>query len=350
MKPMDLAWRLLKMPQQARDYATQIHEGQMYGEQPYMTHVEDVASGFDDPHLQRIAYLHDTVEDSETGIGEIHERFGEDVGHAIDALTRRQGERYFDYINRVKEHPEATQVKLADLHSNLKNNPNESLARRYRKAIGILTNKSEPMDLAMRLLKNEWDYVDDNVLPENDPHYIYPNEQMWNDEADDDLKEKTNALWEYIESMHPQDKLMMLNQMDNPMLAMGINTDPRNRADMTDEETEKYINDAIWEMMFDAWQDSALEMPGGIDFDLGGNRKSGEPGDPVRAHAVDPSQWKKLAGEPMDIAMRLLKAPVYEDAEKLPTEQARHYEMLPHLEQMVWLVVQCDLIIGKIHF
>ena len=57
---------------------------------------------------------------------------------------------------------------------------------------------TNPIDLAMRFLKNEWDYVDDNVLPENDPDYIYPNEQMWNDEADDDLKEKTNALWEYI--------------------------------------------------------------------------------------------------------------------------------------------------------
>jgi len=129
---------LVKMPQEARNYATQIHEGQMYGEQPYMTHVEDVASRFDDPHLQRIAYLHDVVEDSETGIDEIHERFGEDIGHAVDALTRRKDEQYFDYINRVKEHPEATQVKLADLHSNLKNNPNESLARRYEKAIQML--------------------------------------------------------------------------------------------------------------------------------------------------------------------------------------------------------------------
>ena len=50
--------------------------------------------------------------------------------------------------------------------------------------------RSEPLEIAMQLLKNEWDYVDDNVLPENDLHYIYPNEQMWNDEADDDLKEK----------------------------------------------------------------------------------------------------------------------------------------------------------------
>lgn len=38
----------------------------------------------------------------------------------------------------------------------------------------------------------------------------------------------------------------------------------------------------------------------------------------------------------------LLKAPVYEDAEKLPTEQARHYEMLPHLEQMGGFMWQSD--------
>jgi len=164
-EPMNIAMQLLKMPQEAKDYATQIHEGQMYGEQPYMNHVEDVASGFDDPHLQRIAYLHDVIEDSETGIGEIHERFGEDVGHAVDALTRKEGEQYFDYINRVKEHPEATQVKLADLHSNLKNNPNESLARRYQKAIGILTNKSEPMNIAMQLLK-------ERVSPEAKRHKL----------------------------------------------------------------------------------------------------------------------------------------------------------------------------------
>ena len=176
-EPMEIAMRLLKMPQEAKDYATQIHEGQMYGEQPYMNHVENVASGFDDPHLQRIAYLHDTVEDSETGIGEIHERFGEDVGHAVDALTRRQGEQYFDYINRVKEHPEATQVKLADLHSNLKNNPNESLAKRYQKAIGILTNKSEPMNIAMRLLKEKKgladDYDDDDLYNDDVPRQTY---------------------------------------------------------------------------------------------------------------------------------------------------------------------------------
>jgi len=126
------------MPQEARDFATQAHGEQMYGDQPYMTHVEDVASGFTDPHLQRIAYLHDVVEDTDIGLDEIHSRFGQEVGSAIDALTRREGERYFDFIQRAKDHPHARQIKLADLHANLRRGPHESLARRYHKAIGIL--------------------------------------------------------------------------------------------------------------------------------------------------------------------------------------------------------------------
>ena len=139
-----------KEAEDARDFAREKHEGQMYGDKPYMTHVEDVASGFEDLHLKRIAYLHDVVEDSDVTIQEIRERFGKNVSHAVDALTRRK-ESYFDYIQRVKENPEATQVKLADLHANLKNNPKESLAKRYRKAIDILTNTMEAETMTTNL-------------------------------------------------------------------------------------------------------------------------------------------------------------------------------------------------------
>ena len=133
------AWDFLKMPQEARVFAEKQHEGQMYGEEPYMTHVDAVANQFDDPHMQRIAYLHDTVEDGEIGIDDIHEHFGEEVGHAVDAMTRRQGESYFDYIARVGEHPEARQVKMADLTHNLSGDPPGSLRQRYEKALEMLS-------------------------------------------------------------------------------------------------------------------------------------------------------------------------------------------------------------------
>ena len=42
------------------------------------------------------AQLQQAVEDGEIGIDDIHEHFGEEVGHAVDAMTRIQGESYFD--------------------------------------------------------------------------------------------------------------------------------------------------------------------------------------------------------------------------------------------------------------
>jgi hypothetical protein len=148
-EPMEIAFQLLKMPQEARAFAEQAHEGQFYDEEkqiPYMEHVNAVASQFDDPHMQRIAYLHDTVEDNpNVTIDDIYERFGEDVGNAVNALTRgedpsNQGGRevYMDYIRRLAEHPEARQVKIADLTHNLSGNPG-SLRQRYEKALEMLS-------------------------------------------------------------------------------------------------------------------------------------------------------------------------------------------------------------------
>jgi len=150
MNPFDQAWGLLKMPQEARAFAEQAHDGQLYDEEnqiPHMQHVDAVASQFDDPHMQRIAYLHDTVEDNpNVTIDDIHERFGEDVGNAVDALTRRedpsnQGGRevYRDYIRRLAEHPEARQVKIADLKHNLSGRSKGNLRQRHEKALGMLS-------------------------------------------------------------------------------------------------------------------------------------------------------------------------------------------------------------------
>lgn len=144
-----------KEAETARDFAKKKHEGQMYDDEtPYMTHVDGVAGAFEDEHLKNIAYLHDVVEDTDVTIEEIRERFGEDVSRAVDALTRRKGEQYFDYIHRVKQHPEATQVKLADLHYNLNENTKPSLAKRNRKAMRILTHISEAEEINMNTVPN----------------------------------------------------------------------------------------------------------------------------------------------------------------------------------------------------
>ena len=357
-EPMDIAMRLLKMPQEAKDYANQIHEGQMYGEQPYMNHVEDVASGFDDPHLQRIAYLHDTIEDSETGIGEIHERFGEDVGHAVDALTRRQGEQYFDYINRVKEHPEATQVKLADLHSNLKNNPNESLARRYQKAIGILTNKSEPMDIAMRLLKQRdriYDPLNEGIGEEGVDFHPGDEGVDWDSAVSSSLYPGHD-----LEQRHPNDPDMQeYDRHAQELLGLMVNRDiahlQGNEKPMTENE-QFDLMDARQKLQASIPKNTHFSsIQNAVGYDKDGNKTSTF-GDGRPKFNEGSPRYQELIGdrptvpihtegsfygvpfneetgftrsEPMDIAMRLLKERVSPEAKRHKLEYDKKYESSP---------------------
>ena len=97
----------------------------------------------------------------------------------------------------------------------------------------------EPMDIPMRLLKEQIDYENQMELA--------PHEQLWNDEADEHLKTKTNELFDYA-------------------IAQGI--DPGD--------------------LLDAWHDRA-SMVEGLDY--------GEPGSELgfRAHAVGPFTMEKVS-------------------------------------------------------
>jgi (p)ppGpp synthase/HD superfamily hydrolase len=109
--------------------AMQAHQHQLdLGLQPYMGHPLRVAGAMGTDHdAMIIALLHDVVEDSEIGLGEILGTFGNLVGSAIWALSRQGGESYPDYIQRLlrwsKAYPGgevAVRVKLADLADNLR--------------------------------------------------------------------------------------------------------------------------------------------------------------------------------------------------------------------------------------
>ena len=66
-----------------------------------------------------VALLHDTVEDTSVTIDFLREKgFSERVLEAVDLLTHREEEGYFDYVRRIKENPLAVTVKLADLRHN----------------------------------------------------------------------------------------------------------------------------------------------------------------------------------------------------------------------------------------
>lgn len=95
-----------------------------------------------------VALLHDVVEDGYATFDELRERFNLDAGQmaALDAITRRIGEQYFDYIRRCKQNEMAKTVKLADLQHNITrcadDLPNRwGLIRRYAKAYGMLIDE-----------------------------------------------------------------------------------------------------------------------------------------------------------------------------------------------------------------
>jgi hypothetical protein len=105
----------------------------------------NVAGKWKDNRCYIIAFLHDIVEDGYATFEELQQRFDLDNEQmaALDAITRRHEERYFDYIERCKQNEMAKTVKLADLQDNIRRcawdlQNRWGLIRRYGKAYGIL--------------------------------------------------------------------------------------------------------------------------------------------------------------------------------------------------------------------
>ena len=100
--------------------AKKAHEGQLdKAGKDYIGHPEYVASLFETPKEKIIALLHDTLEDTDLSPECIKKEFGEQVLEAVVVLTKRKGEEYFSYIERVKAHPLARRIKIADLNHNI---------------------------------------------------------------------------------------------------------------------------------------------------------------------------------------------------------------------------------------
>ena len=115
---------------------------------PYIFHPFHLAEQMNDEYTTCVALLHDVVEDSSYTIQDLIEiGFPTQVIEAIIVLTHSKDMPYFDYINRVKNNPIATRVKIEDLKHNsdltrLNEISDEDLKRmeKYKKALFILKN------------------------------------------------------------------------------------------------------------------------------------------------------------------------------------------------------------------
>lgn len=127
--------------------ALDAHAGQLDKQgDPYILHPLNVMQRVNSTTERIVAVLHDVVEDTTVSLDELRAAgFGADIVDAVDALSRRQGESYAAFIERIKPNPIARAVKIADIEHNMdiRRLPaltEDSLERlqRYRQAWEIL--------------------------------------------------------------------------------------------------------------------------------------------------------------------------------------------------------------------
>src|SRR5262245_11766928 len=101
--------------------AAQAHLGQKdKAGAPYILHPLRLMMRMDSEDAMIAAVLHDVVEDSDCTLEQLRgEGFSEEVLHAVDCLTNRDGESYDEFIARVQPNAIARQVKIADLEDNM---------------------------------------------------------------------------------------------------------------------------------------------------------------------------------------------------------------------------------------
>lgn len=118
----------------ARDFAFKAHNAighrRKYADEPYTTHLERVAqlvaSVVDDRAMIAAAYLHDTIEDTETTIDDIRATFDDDVAYLVGFLSdvsrpedgNRALRKKLDRERIAKGDARVHTIKLADLIDN----------------------------------------------------------------------------------------------------------------------------------------------------------------------------------------------------------------------------------------
>lgn len=134
----------------ATELAAEAHAGQVdKAGQPYIGHlirVRDALAAHGETAMIA-GVLHDILEDTDTTAADLAgEGFPAGVIEAVEAVTRREGETYMDFIRRAAAHPLGRLVKLADNADNadearlalLPADRAGSLRKRYARARQVL--------------------------------------------------------------------------------------------------------------------------------------------------------------------------------------------------------------------
>jgi (p)ppGpp synthase/HD superfamily hydrolase len=123
--------------------ARKYHAGQFRrdGVTPYITHPERVSSMAKSNLAKAVAFLHDTIEDTNATVADlIIAGVPQRVVDAVLALTKLPHEPYETYLVLVKMDPLALEVKILDIKDNLNDQPTPKQIEKYAKALKFLTS------------------------------------------------------------------------------------------------------------------------------------------------------------------------------------------------------------------
>lgn len=123
----------------AYNIASKAHKGQKdKGGEDYFKHPLTVSNKLSGEKDKIVALLHDVIEDTDVTVNDLKEAgFSDEVVLAVSAITKKAGEDYEEYLNRVKQNPVALRVKIEDMEHNSDisriKNPTEKDLKRLEK-------------------------------------------------------------------------------------------------------------------------------------------------------------------------------------------------------------------------
>lgn len=123
------------------------HHGQLdKAGKPYILHPLYVMMQMETEDEQIVAVLHDLIEDTSFSKDDLYANFTTTIYFAVMAMTKKPGEKYTDYLRRVKDNKIATKVKIQDMLHNsseerlkvLDEDEAEYLRNKYKKGLEFL--------------------------------------------------------------------------------------------------------------------------------------------------------------------------------------------------------------------
>lgn len=128
--------------EEARDFAIKRHGEQLYGNEPYIVHldhVHEVGLRFGTTIEEQCAdYLHDILEDTDCSFEEIWYEFGWYVAHLVFLVTDEDGdnrkERKRRTYPKIRSNSDAIKLKLRDRIANVESSKqnNQGLFQMYK--------------------------------------------------------------------------------------------------------------------------------------------------------------------------------------------------------------------------